>query len=141
MNPPTDSDEFDPPNQSLGGQIAGTIEQLCLVGARVSVPLFVPIGVLFFAYLIGGYTLMVLGVWTPSYEFLSLTGDIYFAWLGFLSGLVICFGTGSLIGLAFLTEGEGRIHNEVSILASFIGFGFGAGVIRMTYSTVLTTLL
>ncbi|ELZ68588.1 hypothetical protein C457_11306 [Haloferax prahovense DSM 18310] len=96
---------------------------------------------LFFAYLIGGYTLMVLGVWTPSYEFLSLTGDIYFAWLGFLSGLVICFGTGSLIGLAFLTEGEGRIHNEVSILASFIGFGFGAGVIRMTYSTVLTTLL
>jgi len=47
---------------------------------------------------------MALGVWTPSYEFLSLTGDIYFAWLGFLSGLVICFGTGSLIGLAFLTE-------------------------------------
>ncbi|WP_128081382.1 hypothetical protein [Haloferax sp. ATB1] len=84
---------------------------------------------------------MALGVWTPSYEFLSLNDDIYFAWLAFLLGLVICLGTGSLIGLAFLTGGEGRIHNEVSILSSFIGFGFGAGVMRMTYATVLTTLL
>lgn len=139
--PTTDSDEFDLPKQSLRGKIAGTIEQFCIVGARISIPLFVPVGGLFFVYLIGGYALMAMGVWTPSYEFLSLTEDIYFAWLGFLSGLVICFGTGSLIGLAFLTEGEGRIHNEVSILTSFIGFGFGAGLIRMMYTTVLTTLL
>jgi len=104
-------------------------------------PVFVPVGGAFIVYLIGGYALTALDVWMPSYEFLSLAEDIYFAWLGFLSGLVISFGTDSLIGLAFLTEGEGRIHNEVSILASFIGFGFGGWLIRMTYSTVLTTVL
>jgi len=141
MHSPTDSDEFDPPKQSLSGKIAGAIERFCIVGARVSIPVFVPVGGVFIVYLIGGYALIALDVWMPSYEFLSLAGDIYFAWLGFLSGLVISFGTGSLIGLAFLTEGEGRIHNEVSILTSFIGFGFGGGLIRMTYSTVLTTLL
>ena len=90
---------------------------------------------------IGGYTLISLGVWFPSYQLLSLTGDIYFAWLAFLTGSVICLGTGSLIGFAFLTEGEGRVHNEISILSSFIGFGFGAAVMRMTYATVLATIL
>jgi len=53
--------------------------------------------------------------------FLSLAGDICFAWLGSRSGAVICFGAGSLIGLGFLTEGEGRVHNEISIPTSFIG--------------------
>lgn len=74
-------------------------------------------------------------------RFLSLSDDIYYAWLGFLSGTTICIGTGSLIGLAFLTEGDGQIHNEISILASFIGFGFGAGLLRITHMTVLTSLI
>jgi hypothetical protein len=54
-------------------------------------------------------------MWSPSYDFLSLSEDVYSSWLGFLSGTVICLETGSLIGLAFLTEGKGRIHNELSI--------------------------
>lgn len=141
MAPENEDDEFAQPKQSLGGRIAGAIETFCTFGARISIPLFLPIGVLFFAYLTGGYVLISVGVWSPSYQFLSLTEDIYFAWLGFLSGVIISFGTGSLVGLAFLTEGEGRIHNEVSILASFIGFGFGAGLMRMTYATVLASLL
>jgi hypothetical protein len=57
-----------------------------------------------------------------------------------VSGTTICIGTGSLIGLAFLTEGKGQIHNEISILASFIGFGFGTGLFRITPVTVLPSL-
>lgn len=71
----------------------------------------------------------------------ATTDDIYFAWLAFLSGTIVCLGTGSLIGLAFLTNGEGPVHNYVSLLYSFIGFGFGAGVMRMTYAAVLPLLL
>jgi hypothetical protein len=58
---------------------------------------------------------------------------------GFLSGTTICTGTGSLIGLAFLTEGERQIHNEISVLASSIGFGFGAEILRVTRMTMLTS--
>jgi len=80
-------------------------------------------------------------LWSPSYEFLSLSDDIYLAWLGFLSGTTICIGTGSLIVLAFLTEGDGQVHNEISILSSFIGFGFETGLLRITHMTVLTSLI
>ncbi|GGM51199.1 hypothetical protein [Haloarcula argentinensis] len=141
MTPESTDNEFAQPEQSLSGRIAGSIETFCTYGARISIPLFLPVGALFITYLIGGYALILIGVWSPSYPFLSLTEDIYFAWLGFLSGAVICFGTGSLIGLVFLTEREGSVHNEVSILASFIGFGFGGAILRMTYATVLATIL
>lgn len=141
MEQSPDPDEFSPPEHSLSTRAAGGIERFCVISARASIPLMVPVGVLFVVYLLGGYLLISLGVWSPGFEFLSMTDDIYFAWLGFLSGAVICFGTGSLIGLAFLTEGESRIHNELSILSSFIGFGFGAAVLRMTYATVLATVL
>ncbi|MHC3381456.1 hypothetical protein [Haloarcula sp. H-GB5] len=99
----SEEDEFSPPNQSLSGQVAGVIEQFCVVGARISMPLFLPIGGLLFVYLLGGYALIELGLWPPVYEFFSPTEDVYFAWLGFLTGLVICFDTGSLIGLASST--------------------------------------
>ena len=141
MGPPTKSDEFEPPAETLRGQAAKTIERICITAARWSVPLFVPTGCLFLLYVVGGYTAVAVGVWTPGYEFLSLSKDIYFAWLGFVFGITVCIGTGSLIGLAFLREGKGGIHTERSILFSFAGFGFGAGIIRMTYMTVLATLL
>ena len=140
MAPSTDPDERDTPTKTLRGQVARTIERICITGARWSVPLFLPVGCLFLTYLIGGYTAIFIGIWTPRYEFLSLSNDIYFAWLGFIHGTVVCTGTGSLIGLVFLGEGGDRIHTELSILFSFIGFGCGAGVLRMTYMTVLATL-
>lgn len=141
MSPPTGSDEFDEPTQTLRGRAAETIEHVCRTTAKWSAPLIPIVGCVFFAYLIGGYAAISLDVWSPSYEFLSLSEDVYFAGLAFLTGSVICIGTGSLIGLAFLTEGDGRVHNEVSILASFIGFGFGAAVVRMTYVTVFASIL
>lgn len=140
MDPPTEPDDFDVPAQTLRGRVAGVIERICIIIARCSVPLFVPVGCLLFMYAVGGYVAVSLEIWSPSYEFLSLSEDIYFAWLGFLSGTVVCTGTGSLIGLALLAEGEGRIHSEVSVLFSFIAFGFGAGVVRMTYMIVLSSL-
>ncbi len=141
MGGSTEPDEFDGPTQTLRGRAAETIERVCVITARWSLPLILPVGCLFCVYLIGGYVAVSFGLWSPSYAFLSLSEDVYFAWLGFLSGTVICLGTGSLIGLAFLTEGDSRIHNELSILFSFIGFGFGAGLLRMTYPTVLSSLL
>ena len=141
MGPPTESDEFELPPETLRGQAARTIERVCLTAARWSIPLFIPVGCLFLIYVAGGYTAVSVGIWTPGYEFLSLSDDVYFAWLGFVFGTTICVGTGSLIGLAFLREGEGGIHTGLSILSPFVGFGFGAGIIRMTYMTVLATIL
>ena len=66
---------------------------------------------------------------------------MYLAWLGFGAGITVCVGTGSLIGLAFLEDGESGVHTELSVLSAFVGFGFGAGIVRMTYTTVLATLL
>jgi len=115
--------------------------RVCIVAARWSTPLFLLVGCLFFVYLVGGSIAVSLRSWSPSYEFLSLSEDVYFAWLGFLSGTTICVGTGSLIGLVLFTEGDVQIHNEISILASFAGFGFGAGLLRITHVTVLTSLI
>ena len=141
MGPPAKSDEFELSPKTLRGQAARTIERICLTAAKWSIPLFIPVGCLFLLYVFGGYTAVSVGIWTPEYEFLSLSADVYFAWLGFVFGITVCVGTGSLIGLAFLREGEGGTHTELSILFSFVGFGFGAGIIRMTYMTVLATLL
>jgi len=112
-----------------------------IIAAGGSIPLLISVGCLFLVYVAGGYTASSLGFWTPAYEFLSLTNDIYFAWLGFVVGITICVGTGSIAGLAFLSEGKGEVHTEILMLSSFIGFGFGAGVVRMTYMTVLATVL
>lgn len=141
MAPPDRSETFSRPNRSMSARIAGFIERTCVTTARWSIPMIVVAGGICLVYTVAGSLLIALGLWTPSFPFLSPTDDIYFAWLGFCSGAIVCLGTGSLIGLAFLTNGEGPVHNYVSILSSFIGFGFGAGVMRMTYLTVITSLL
>lgn len=141
MEDRTEPDEFDAPPQTLGGRVAETIEKTCKIMARIAAPLLIPVALTFLTYVVGGYLAIMLDVWSPSFEFLSLSEDIYFAWLGFLSGVVICIGSGGLVGLAYLKEGTGQIHNEASILASFIGFGFGAGLLRITAMTVFSSLI
>lgn len=140
MTPQSRSDDVDVPQRSLGARIAGFVERTCVLGVVVSRPLIIVTVGMLSLYFVGGFILIQLGLWTPPYPFLSLTDDVYFAWFAFLTGCTACVGTGSMIGIAFLENGEGPVHNEVSILASFIGFGFGAGVVRMTYAVVLASL-
>jgi hypothetical protein len=66
---------------------------------------------------------------------------VYLAWLGFGSGFSVCVGTGSLVGLALLEEDQGEMHTELSSLPAFVGFGFCAGIVLITYTTVLAILL
>jgi len=139
MCPPTRSNAFVPPSKTLRGQAARTIERVCITAARWSIPLFIPVGGLFSVYLVDGHTTTSIGIWTPRYEFLSLSEDVCFARLGSVSGFIICVGTGFFIGLAFLKEGGSRIHTDLPILSSFTGFG--AGILRTTYTTVLATLI
>lgn len=141
MAPRSRSDEFGGPERSVGARIAGLVERTCVVAASWSGPLVLAaVGVLL-VYAVGGFAVVQLGLWTPSYPFLSLAADVYFAWLAFLSGATICVGTGSLIGIALLEDGRGPVHNELSTLASFVGFGFGAAVVRMTYPTVIASVV
>ena len=114
MGLPTESDEFESPPRTLRGQAARTTERVCLTAARWSIPLFMPVGCLFLIHVSGGCTAVSVGIWTPGYELLSLSEDVYFAWLGFVFGITVCTGTGFPAGLAFL--GEGGTHAELSIL-------------------------
>jgi hypothetical protein len=93
MGPPTKSDEFELPPETLCGQAARTIERICLTAAKWSIPLFIPVWFLFLIYAFGGYTAVSVEVWTPGYEFLSLSENIYFSWPGFVFGVTICVGT------------------------------------------------
>jgi len=92
MGPPTESDEFEFPRETLGGQAARTIERVRLTAAKWSMPLYIPVGSLFFIDVVGGYTASFVGIWATRYEFLSLSADSCVAWLGFVSGITIRVG-------------------------------------------------
>lgn len=139
MTPPTPSDEFEPPKHSVSARIVEILERVCATGVRISIPILLITMSCFFGYLFVGSVLVYLGLWSPSYPFLSLTGDIYCAWLGFLAGGAFCLGTGSFIVLLIINE-EDSIYNAIALLASFVAFGCGAGVMRLTFETVLATL-
>ena len=127
MAPPSGSDEFALPERTVGARVAELIERTCLAGVRVSRPITVTIGSVFLASTLGGFTQIPLSVWAPSHPFSSIADDGYFAPLGVLSGGVVRVGTGSTFDLAFLENGAGPVHDELSILASCIGFSFGPG--------------
>ena len=69
MAPSTEPDERDTSTKTLRGQVARTIERIRITGARWSIPLFLPVSCLFLIYLIGGYTAIFIGVWTPNMNF------------------------------------------------------------------------
>lgn len=77
MTPPTRPDEFDSPEHSVSARVVEIIERSCVTGVRVSIPMaLITIGC-FFGYLLVGSVLIYLGLWSPSYPFLSLSEDIY----------------------------------------------------------------
>jgi hypothetical protein len=69
---------------------------------------------------------------------LHIAGDILRSPSEFEADISICVGTDRTW---VLEEGEGGVHTELSILSAFVGFGFGAGIVGMIYTTVLTPLL
>ena len=69
---------------------------------------------------------------------LHIAGGYTAVSVGFEADISICVGTDRT---CVLEEGEGGMHTELSILSAFVGFGFGAGIVRMTDTTVLATLL
>lgn len=115
------------------------LERACVLGARVAISGMVVTGGVFLLYIVLGTFTTTTGIWTPSYPFLSHTADPYFAVLGFLAGLDVCVGTGTII-ILHMMHGVETTRSQIATLAAFIGFGFGAGVIRMTLPTVLQFL-
>lgn len=97
------------------------------------------VGGVFVAYLIFGSILIFVGEWSPPFPFLAVGSDPYFTVLSTLTGCIVCLVTGSLILLAFIDEKNAA--QSISTLIAFIGFGFGAGVIRMTYLTTFRLLM
>lgn len=93
-------------------------------------------GGVFLLYVVLGTIATRTGTWTPQYAFLSLTADPYVAVFGFLAGLDVCVGTGAIIILSMM-RGVETTRSQIATLAAFIGFGSGAGVIRVTLPTVL----
>lgn len=89
-----------------------------------------------FLYIFAGMLAMNTGIWVSRYPFLSLTADPYFVMLSFLVGFDVCLGTGAIIML-YTMLGIDTTRDQISTLAAFIGFGFGAGVIRITLPTIL----
>lgn len=79
------------------------------------------------------------GNWSPQFTFLALESDPYFNILSMLTGFIVCLVTGNLILLDFM-DGE-TTDQSISTLVAFIGFGFGAGIIRMTYLTTFQLLV
>lgn len=135
IRPPSDND-FEAPKSSLSVQVATWLEYACFLSARVAIPGMVVIGGVFFLYIAIGALTMTVGSWTPPYPFLSLTADPYFAILAFLAGLNVCVGMGAII-ILYMMRGIETTRNQVATLAAFIGFGFGASVVRITLPTVL----
>jgi len=116
MEPPIESDEFEFPTETRRGQAARVNEGGPTTAARWSIPLFVP---------------DVCSCSTSQADILRSPSE-------FEADISICVGTDRT---RVLEEGEGGMHTELSILSAFVGFGFGAGIVRMMYRTVLTTLL
>lgn len=87
-------------------------------------------------YLFLGISAIAAGVWIPEYSFLSVDSDPYFSTISLLVGTDVCIGTGGIIVL-YLMRGVDTVRSQISVLAAFIGFGFGASLIHITLPTVL----
>jgi hypothetical protein len=92
----------------------------------------------FGGYLLIGYSLHLIGVYTPTFAVLSLS-DPFFILLGCCTGVVICTMSGSLLVLTLLA-GVKDANAEFVILMSLIGFGFGAATVRVTIGAITAYL-
>jgi hypothetical protein len=137
MSPPSSASE--PPKPSFQTRVVTLIEWLCFTALSISQVLLLPCIGLFFTYTILGSVGTSLGIWTPSYLFLSLESDPYFNVFGTMVGLVICDAAGSMILLRYM-RGVNNTKEEISTLAAFASFGFGAAIVRFTCMTTIEVL-
>lgn len=133
------SDPTAPPQPTLGTRAITVLENGAVTVFRFATPIMHLVGGVFVAYLIFGSILIFVGEWSPPFPFLAVGSDPYFTVLSTLTGCIVCLVTGSLILLAFIDEKNAA--QSISTLIAFIGFGFGAGVIRMTYLTTFRLLM
>lgn len=133
------SDPTAPPQPTLGTRAITVLEKGAVTVFRFVTPIMYLVGGLLVGYLVFGYILISVEGWSPPFTFLALGSDSYFNVLSTLTGFIVCLVTGSLILLAF--RDEENADQSISTLVAFIGFGFGAGVIRMTYLTTLQLLM
>lgn len=58
----------------------------------------------------------------------------------YASLLAICQGTGTLVVVAMM-DGVRTVRDIVSVLAAFVGFGLGAGPLRLTMHRTLRFII
>lgn len=133
------SDPTAPPQPTLGTRAITVLENGAVTVFRFATPAMYLTGALFVGYLVFGYILISVGGWSPPFTFLAVRSDPYFTVLSTLTGFIVCLVTGSLIILSFINEEN--TAQSISTLLAFIGFGFGAGAIRMTYLTTFRLLI
>ncbi len=98
------------------------------------------LGLAFIFYIVGGFLGIRLGVVHLPYSFLSLQTDPVFNLLAASIGILVCVGASALLFLTYLNDYINP-GNDIVILCSCIGFGFGAGVLRITAPFLIDLLL
>jgi hypothetical protein len=119
--------------------MARWFERVCESAVQVSIVGTLVLSGLFAGYLISGYTLTRLVRDRFPYSYLALGADPVLSLLGLALGASVCAGTGGLIGL-HMVNGVCSHDDIIALLASFIGFGFGVAIIKVTGPTVLYIL-
>ena len=95
---------------------------------RASRPMLLLVVVLFVGYSGGGLLLVWMGIWDPSYPFLSATRDAYLLVMTFLGGLAVCTYTTSVISL-HIVNGISNGRDAVSTMLAFVGLGLGSRLV------------
>ncbi|RBI58497.1 hypothetical protein DMJ13_26380 [halophilic archaeon] len=98
------------------------------------------VGFWLFLYIVVG-TLANMGGWfDPTYPFLSPHSDPVFVITVSLVGLFMVQATASILLYHFLIGFEDE-RSQAAVLMSFIGLGFGGGLLRMVLPTTIGLIL
>lgn len=116
------------------------LEEVARISLRLAIDGMGFFGLAFILYIVGGFLSIRIGLLHLSYSFLSLETDPLLNLLAASVGLSVCVGTSALLFLNNL-NGQDNTSHDLVILCSFIGFGFGAGVLRITAPFLIDLLL
>ena len=118
------------------------LEETAHVSLHLAVKVVLPVSFLFGIYVVGGLLGTTMELFSFPYPFLSLEADPLFDVLAASIGILICIATSSLLFLTALVGSNNfNVSQEIVILFSFIGLGFGASIIRFAALTAINTPL